>query len=178
MRLLALLAFLPFMYAQELIAEVRNIPDKCGLDNTIQYWINTASAARESTLQIIGGDFKLKNLEVSGTATLADTSFTTVNFDQLVERVHSGEGAVIHSTFNKQVHMDGGIRLTCSGPKPCLIVSENQEQPSTLKLQNIELQIGNVAVGETLKTLSDKISVLEQKVATLEADVTTLQNRI
>ena len=48
MRLFVLFASIPLILGKELIAEVRNIPDKCGLDDTIQYWINTASTARDS----------------------------------------------------------------------------------------------------------------------------------
>ena len=54
--------FLPSALAKkELLAEARSIPEQCGLGDTVQFWVNTANSARETTLQIVGGDFQLQD---------------------------------------------------------------------------------------------------------------------
>lgn len=164
MRLFLLFASIPLILGKELIAEVRNIPDKCGLDDTIQYWINTASTARESTLQIIGGDFKLTNLEVTGMSTLGATTFSTVEFDQLIEREHSGEGPLVLSTFKKKVQMQGGITLECpTGHCTVRPLNSERDNPGSLKLEGMDLDIDGTSVGVSISDLLRRVTVLEAK---------------
>lgn len=161
MRIFVLLSLIPFISAKELIAEVRNIPDKCGLDNKVQYWINTASAARESTLQIVGGDFKLASLDVSGQASFGSTRFTTVEFDHLIENEHDGGDSPILSTFKKQVRFEGGIALNC--PKRGCTMKAASSEATSLRLENMDLVIGATSVGETIMKLLGRIEKLEEK---------------
>tara|TARA_B110001452_G_C15239005_1_gene429028 strand:- start:401 stop:898 length:498 start_codon:yes stop_codon:yes gene_type:complete len=156
-----LLSLIPLISARELIAEVRDIPAKCGLDETVQYWINTASAARESTLQIIGGDFKLSNLEVSGDATFGETNLGTLNFDHLIENEHEGDGTPLLSKFKKQVQFDGGISLVC--PQGLCTMRAHVDGGNTdLRLENMDLVIGTTSVGATISDMLDRIQTLEQ----------------
>lgn len=161
MILFVLLSLIPLIHAKELIAEVRNIPDKCGLDNTVQYWINTASAARESTLQIVGGDFKLSNLEVSGEASFGSTSFTTVAFDHLIENEHDGEDTAILSTFKKQVLFEGGIALDCPTGLCIVRAPPGQAQGGKLKLEGMDLEIDGVLVGKKISDILTRLAAIE-----------------
>jgi len=158
-----LLSLIPLIRARELIAEVRDIPAKCGLDETVQYWINTASAARESTLQIIGGDFKLSNLEVSGDATFGETNLGTLNFDHLIENEHEGDGTPLLSKFKKQVQFDGGISLVCPQGDCTMRAPVGVDDNTYLRLENMDLIIGTTSVRDTILNMLDRIQTLEDQ---------------
>lgn len=146
---------LPWALGNELIAEVRNIPDQCGLGDSVQYWVNTANAARAQTLQVVGGDFVLQKLNVNGQTSLTGTTLTTLRFDRLLENVQlegAAEGA--ESEFQKQLKLRGGFALDCPKDK-CVILAENAADAGIVEFRNIDVTVKGTSFMNLLKRIQD-----------------------
>jgi len=159
-------AFLAFVmltctFAQELVAEVRHIPDQCGIGDSIQYWINTAAAARETTLQVIGGDFILADLDVTGDSTMKSTTVTDLKFDYLTEKVTAG--ASTQSTFRYQTKFNGGFHLTCPVDK-CIVEADTADANNIPKVEfrNLDIIVQNMNIRTAILALQAKVNALSR----------------
>lgn len=153
-------------FAQDLVAEVRNIPGECGVGGALQYWINTAAAARETTLQVIGGDFLLTDLDVLGDSTMKSTTVTNLQFDSLSENAAT---AASHSIFRSQTHFEGGLHLKCPVDK-CTVEADSADVSNSpvLEFTNLDIIVKNMNIRNTIVTLQTEVQQLKQEVNQLK----------
>lgn len=146
---------LPWALGNELIAEVRNIPDQCGLGDSVQYWVNTANAARAQTLQVVGGDFVLQKLNVNGQTSLTGTTLTTLRFDRLLENVQlEGTAGGAESEFQNQLKLRGGFALDCPKDK-CVILAKDATDAGVVEFRNIDITVKGTSFMNLLKRIQD-----------------------
>lgn len=130
---------------------VYTVANECAMvDPNLQYWTNTATAARETSLLIAQGDFKLTRLEVTGQTTLQKTTVQDLTFDSLQQ---SNSGTAEGSSFQSQVQFVGGLHVE----GPATFESTNVTTDYVVTFKNLDIKFGE----ESLSSLIDRIKALE-----------------
>jgi len=121
------------------------------VDPNLQYWTNTATAARETSLLIAQGDFKLTRLEVTGQTTLQKTTVQDLTFDSLQQ---SNSGTAEESSFQSQVQFVGGLHV--EGPAT---FTAPVDTDYAVTFENLDIKFGD----QTLSELIARITALEAR---------------
>tara|TARA_B100001059_G_C17616254_1_gene467148 strand:- start:288 stop:761 length:474 start_codon:yes stop_codon:yes gene_type:complete len=136
--------------------------NQCDLvEPELQYWVNTATTARDITGIVARGDFLLNSLTVTGKTSLEDTEVKTLTFDQLVQ-TETGES----STFAGEVTFNGGIEVTGNAT----FEANDQNNLGLVTFTNVNIQFGDVNLTQLLATVKD----LRQKISELQQNITTM----
>lgn len=129
---------------------VYTVANECAMvDPNLQYWTNTATAARQTSLLIAQGDFKLTQLEVTGQTTLQKTTVRDLTFDSLQQ---SYSGTAKDSSFQSPVEFSGGLRV--EGPATFTAPADTNY---AVTFKNLDITFG----GERLSNLIARIKALE-----------------
>lgn len=127
---------------------VHTFANECAMvDDNLQYWTNTATAARQTSLLLTTGAFKLTNLEVTGQTNLQDTDVAKLEFDSLQQK-NSGDAGT--NSFETKVVFNDGIHVEQQAT-----FSAGSDTGFTVEFQNLDIQFGSHSISDLIQRIKN-----------------------